>query len=389
MAERALLCMPQALDLVDVYEASDHGPLFLKPSAPGTFSRLRSDQSASDPHVIDRAMLFLQQTLIDYVYSPGALAPCSRSTFEGRGWQTSRHYPGRADPPADGSVVHSVLVDGSLPRFWGVQVAFATEDARRPTGFYLSPGQVATVTVPESMIQTENAKQFKILVGGQTSDNTIKDMHRRMDRTTVTYRIRAVTTLVTNPLGGALYILVPYLADAGVVEIRITGGVVPSPHFRRVSFHAMTNADWQVARGAAGPWADFETDHFMLNVPTSWVYNLPDAVDLMRHYNLAMDGASEWLLLQFPAAPSPSPRPLHRRRLAHRADRLRGGLPAGERRVQHGCKLRRVCQRMDGARPDSIVCDVARAGARVLELQVLRRGGGDQQLHVHVHLTRA
>ena len=287
--------MPQALDLVDVYEASDHGPLFLKPSAPGTFSRLRSDQSASDPHVIDRAMLFLQQTLIDYVYSPGALAPCSRSTFEGRGWQTSRHYPGRADPPADGSVVHSVLVDGSLPRFWGVQVAFATEDARRPTGFYLSPGQVATVTVPESMIQTENAKQFKILVGGQTSDNTIKDMHRRMDRTTVTYRIRAVTTLVTNPLGGALYILVPYLADAGVVEIRITGGVVPSPHFRRVSFHAMTNADWQVARGAAGPWADFETDHFMLNVPTSWVYNLPDAVDLMRHYNLAMDGASEWL----------------------------------------------------------------------------------------------
>ena len=42
-----------------------------------------------------------------------------------------------------------------------------------------------------------------------------------MDRVTVTYRIRSLTTLITNPLGGGVYILVPYLADAGIVTITI------------------------------------------------------------------------------------------------------------------------------------------------------------------------
>ena len=35
----------------------------------------------------------------------------------------------------------------------------------------------------------------------ETSDNTIKDEHRRLDRITLTFRISQAQTLVTNPLG--------------------------------------------------------------------------------------------------------------------------------------------------------------------------------------------
>ena len=49
----------KALDLIDTYEAGAHGPLFMKASHPGPFKRLQ--QGADDKHVLDRAMLLLQQ----------------------------------------------------------------------------------------------------------------------------------------------------------------------------------------------------------------------------------------------------------------------------------------------------------------------------------------
>ena len=82
---------------------------------------------------------------------------------------------------------------------------------------------------------------FKILVGGMTNDNSHKDDHKRMDRVTLTYPITSTTTLIANPLGGALYILVPYRAALGCVA-------------RRSSSACKADAEWLVA------WATFETD---------------------------------------------------------------------------------------------------------------------------------
>ena len=54
--------------------------------------------------------------------------------------------------------------------------------------------------------------------------------------------------------------------------MQISGGVIEAPFFRRTSFHKMTNAEWQARRTAPAPWADFETDQFMMNLPRSWIY---------------------------------------------------------------------------------------------------------------------
>ena len=47
--------------------------------------------------------------------------------------------------------------------------------------------------------------------------------------------------------------------------------------------------------GELAPWTDFESDKFMLTVPTSWVWRMKDPIDLMRRYQLSMDGVSERL----------------------------------------------------------------------------------------------
>ena len=204
--------LTKALDLVDAYEASSSGPL------PFPFQRAGSN----DGHDLSRAMLVIQQGLLNEVWNSGdqgrtsVVANCSRAIFEKRAWQTSTTYPGAAAPPADPAVVHTVKIWATLLKLWGAHVARNSQDARKPLGVYLSPGRVAKVMVLASMV----GKDFKVLVGGQTPDNSIKGEHRRMDRVTVKVPITASTTHVTSPLGGSLYVLVPYLADLGTQTVR-------------------------------------------------------------------------------------------------------------------------------------------------------------------------
>lgn len=270
LLKRTPALVEKAFDLVDVYERSSDGPLFVKR---GSFARA----GENDGHALERAMLLVQQAIMDDVYRAGVLAECSRAVFAGRGWLTAAYYPGAAAPPADDSTVHSVVVKANVPAVWGRPVGFAQDDAQKPTGLYLSPGAIGVVTVPQNLV----GKGYQVLVGAQVSDNKWKSPIMRMDRVTVLYDITSVTTLVANPLGGGLYIMVPYLADAGLVEVQITGGVIKAPLFRRTSFDKMTNADWLTHRTAPAPWADFETDKFMLNVPRSWIYAYEDAESLM------------------------------------------------------------------------------------------------------------
>uniref|UniRef100_A0A7S2BTC5 Peptidase M60 domain-containing protein n=1 Tax=Haptolina brevifila TaxID=156173 RepID=A0A7S2BTC5_9EUKA len=248
-------------------------------------------------------MIKVQQAIMDKLYNGMAnkkdslLQECSTHLFAGRGWQTANYYPGAVAAPTDATLVHTVSIDATVPATWGVPVYWSQESAQRPLGLYLSPGQVATVTVPAGMVGTG----FSVLVGAQTTDNSggihsaKKDEHRRMDRVTVTVPITQAMTYIANPLGGGLYILVPYLAKLGVVSIEVSGGVVLAPLFQRTHFNMMTDEEWAVRRTAPGPHADFETDRFLLNVPSSWIYAFESPVEMLRQYDEAMMGVWEWL----------------------------------------------------------------------------------------------
>ncbi|NIQ73957.1 MAG: hypothetical protein GWN80_00020, partial [Gammaproteobacteria bacterium] len=281
--------MAEAFDLVSYYEVNT-GPLFINPQTAGGFAR---DQQGGDGFELDRAIFTVQQAIHDRIFDAENCQSC-QPLFDGKKFETADFFPGACAAPADPQATYDVNINATVPEFWGKPVAFATDPARRPTGFYLAPGSIGEVTVPPSMVN----QGFSILVGAHTWDKSVKSTIQRFDRVTKTFPVMSEVTSIANPFGGGIYIVVPYKANLGIVTVQIANAV-PSPFFSATSFHQTTLQEWtDVERHYPGPWADFESDKFMMQVPTSWIYNYADPVTQMQGWDLAMDGFSE--LLGFP-----------------------------------------------------------------------------------------
>jgi hypothetical protein len=272
----------EAFDLVTCYETTV-GPLFVNKATRGGFRR-----KPAGGLELDRAMFAVQQGLIDYAFTSGNLKNFSQ-VLNGAAFKTSSYFPGAVDAPVDPTAVHEVRINASQPACWGIPVMDNDKPARRPTGCYLAPGSIAEVTVPRSMVN----KRFSIRVGAHSWDLIKKPRIKRLDRVSMVYPIEAIDTSIANPLGGGIYIEVPYLADAGKVKVRIRNAA-RSPFFSARHFDKTTLDLWQkTERHHPGPWADFESDKFMMQVPTKWIYNYDDPVTLMQDWDKSMDIVSE------------------------------------------------------------------------------------------------
>jgi len=272
----------EALDLVASYETTT-GPLFMNKTTRGGFPR-----KPEGGLELDRAMFTIQQGLIDYAFTPGNLKAFNE-VLNGAAFKTSSYFPGAVDAPVDPTVMHEVTINASQPACWGIPVMDNEKPARRPTGCYLTPGSIAKVAVPRSMV----GKGFSIRVGAHSWDLIRKPKIARLDRVSLVYPIEENQTSIANPLGGGIYIEVPYQADAGIVKVRIVSAV-RSPYFSTRSFDRTTLEQWQTTeRHHPGPWADFESDKFMMQVPTKWIYNYDDPVKLMQDWDKSMDMVSE------------------------------------------------------------------------------------------------
>jgi hypothetical protein len=270
-----------ALDLVSAYE-DRVGPLFMNSATRNGFPR--RPKGGLEIH---RAMLALQQGIIDYAYTPENVARFGK-LLDGVAFKTSEYFPGPCKETPNPKHVWTVKVNASQPACWGVPVMDNEKPARRPTGCYLKPGSIATVTVPDALV----AKGFAVRVGAHSWDLEKRPMVKRLDRVSLVYPIEKAETQIANPLGGGIYIEVPYLADAGVVEIGIRNAA-RAPFFSAKSFDQTTLEQWRkVERLRAGPWADFESDKFMMQVPTKWIYNYDDPASLMRDWDKALDMVS-------------------------------------------------------------------------------------------------
>ena len=285
----------KSIDLVDSYENGGGGPLFVNDNTTtkqGSWSVIDRIGTEGDGKEIHRGMLSIQQAILDKVYNTWTAASCS-SDLQDHGWLTANHFPGAAPAPDNTTEVHSASINASVPAYWGQPVAFSSWPARRPTGFYLSPGIIGKVTVPQEIV---DAGGYSVLVGAHTVDHESRseDPARRLHRVTKTFSIVNKVTPIANPLGGGVYILVPYLSNLGQIDIQLSG-VIKQPYFSLKESDNTTDQEWQERRTAPGPWAVFETDKYMLNVPRSWIYAFDNATSLMQNWDKAMDGVSELL----------------------------------------------------------------------------------------------
>ncbi len=279
-----------AFDLVDCYEKII-GPIFINNATKGGFP---NEFGANDGYEFVRAVFLIQQGIMDYIYHPDNVKKYLPH-LKGRKFLTASHFPGACPEAFDSLKSYTTKINASMPKEYGKRTAFSSTSARRPTGYYLASGSIGKVKVPISFID----KGFKILVGAHTFERTGNNPCRRFFRVTNTFPIIDTITEIANPFGGGIYIITPYEANEGIVDITLTN-VVPAPFFSAKSFDYTSLQKWQdTIRKYPAPWADFESDKYMMQVPTNWIYNYVDPATLMADWDNRMDVVSK--LLGYPA----------------------------------------------------------------------------------------
>lgn len=259
--------------VVEDYD-NEIGAIFTTPSTENGFSK---DPEQAPGLEVERAMIALQQGIFDHVFTSDVYANYPQHI---NGWMFDACYnfPGYVAPPADSSAIHSMLIlanfedpDGANP-YYDIN-GDGTEHALRPTGLYLAPGSVANVTLPESFV----GQNYFIRVGSHEWDLTDRTDFRRFDRISSKFPINSTTVEVFNPLGGAISILVPFGANAGVVEVSVNN-CVEAPFFSLKSFYVTPDFDAELDK--PGPWAVFETENVMFTIPKHSI--VPGQYDLMQ-----------------------------------------------------------------------------------------------------------
>ena len=278
-------------NLVQAYEAT-YGPMWSvgSPTANGFTRNATSNQD------IHWTMFNAMQYIVDDTYNAANISSLS-GTLNGLKFGSADVVPGYVNPAVNPNTSFSVAIDGSFPDDYGrntMHWAEADRNARNATGAYLTPGTLATVTVPASLVNAG----YKIRVGGQSWDFSNKNPVDRLDRVSLVLDINSTTMQIVSPLGGSIYIETPFEGNAGVVNIDFTN-VAHAPFFSMQDHHTTTLSEWQTTqRNYAAPWTDLQSEKFMMTVPTGWVYALDDPVTLMENWDKAMDVTND--LMGFP-----------------------------------------------------------------------------------------
>ena len=272
---------------------NEFGPLFTTSNTVNGFSK---DPAVAPGLDTERAMVSLQQGILDYVFTA--------SVYEEHGehidnwiFNSCTVFPGFVDPPVDPSISHSIPIRANFADPDGANPFFntngdGTAHALRPTGLYLAPGSVATVTVPDSLV----GQDYYVRVGSHEWDLGIRPMFRRLDRITKKFLIESNKVEVFNPYGGAISILVPYGADDGILEVSVANAV-ECPFFSLKSFYETPDFDAELDK--PGPWAVFETDNVMFTIPShSIVPGQYDIRQAMEDWDTALQGVNSIMARQ-------------------------------------------------------------------------------------------
>jgi N-terminal domain of M60-like peptidases/Secretion system C-terminal sorting domain len=281
-----------AKSVVEDYD-TEIGALFTTPNTQNGFSK---NPAAAPGLELERAMLALQQGIFDQVFTSAIYEDYPQHI---NGWKYDACYtfPGYVDPPADSSISKSVLIRANFEDPDGMNPYYdingdGTDHALRPTGLYVSPGSVAVVTVPDSLV----GQDYYIRVGSHEWDLTDRTLFRRFDRISRKFSIDSNTIEVFNPFGGAISILVPYGANDGIVEVSVNNGV-EAPFFSLKSFYETPDFNTELSK--PGPWAVFETDNVMFTIPKhSIVPGQYDLLQAMLDWETAVRGVNSILARQ-------------------------------------------------------------------------------------------
>ncbi|MBN2090203.1 M60 family metallopeptidase [candidate division KSB1 bacterium] len=275
--------LKKGIQIVEYYEQNE-GPLFINARTKVEFPR---EADPEDGRAMDRAVFYAQQGLFDAI-NDETLSQTPH-LVDGLGFLTAAFFPFVPDNPAEPLITKTVKILASKEDDGAKPTMFTRNAARRPTGCYLPPGVIGEVTVPGSMVDAG----YSILVGAHTDPKFVWGTLRRFDNITKAFPVVSTNTKIHNSFGGNVYVMVPYESNAGVVDVEISN-ILHSPFYSNKPFHVTSQTDWlNNQRNYPGPWADFESEKFMMTVPSEMIRDYDNATGIMEQWDLAMDGVSE------------------------------------------------------------------------------------------------
>ena len=271
----------RAIEVVELYE-SVRGSIF----SGGQFNR---EQFNTVNNALRQASLDLQQGLITHGWTAENIRRYP-DALEDRPFLSANFFPGFVAPPTDPEAVYQVQINANVPRQFGFTHIFKFESARRPTGAYLAPGSIAKVTVPSELIN----KGYRIRVNAHVHELTRLNFYRRMDFISKVFPITSETTEIASPIGGGIYIEVPYGEEDGLQTIQFQN-TVRAPFYSDTVARQTTLDDWlNEERNHPAPWADFESDVYQMTLPRDWVFtwgvgnNDTNPVEVMEDWSNSM-----------------------------------------------------------------------------------------------------
>lgn len=243
-----------AMEEVDAFMAayeSVSAPMFLGGSLISVF----------EMPLIDQALFLIQQDIFDNFFVEETVADTEGIRFE-----ALEAFPGDIvdEAPRLDDVI--VEINATYNHDPGVEANQHEFGARRPTGYYLAPGELATMSVPQSLV---DAGAF-VYVGAHIVDLSSKLANiNRFPRISKEYPITSQTITIGNPFGGGVYFRIPDGTDAGWVEIELDN-VIKAPYFSYRTDHITSVAEWTAdMENGYVPFCDFESDNFMFTLPVA------------------------------------------------------------------------------------------------------------------------
>lgn len=228
-----------------------------------------------------QAILFIQQYIFDNEFVTGNL-----SNVDGVKFEAAEVFPGIVADAAPRLSNVDIVVDGTYSHLEGARVAFDVQDAKRITGYYVPPGEIVTITIPDAITN----QGITAMVGAHDRDLTGLDYINRFTRISKTYELNSTVNQVANPFGGGLYIKIPDGSNFGDFTITIDGAV-KSPHFSTKVGRETNLADWQNELANAHViWTDVESDKFMMTMPIDEMASITDPTELLSTWDDIMDG---------------------------------------------------------------------------------------------------
>ncbi len=179
-------------------------------------------------------------------------------------------------------VTRTVSIDGNqsgLPSNFGY--ASARAHIRMTTGLYAAPGEVVSVVIPQEVV----GSGAYVLVGAHSDSLWGKDQLHRHPEITRWWYIDNPTMDVGNSFGGPIYIAIEPGSTLGNFEVTISNAV-ESPAY----VHGDTEiSEWlSEIRYFPAPWAEIESDQFILTVPSHEIRDLDNPDELMDWWDQAL-----------------------------------------------------------------------------------------------------